>query len=180
MKDKKPREKYTRVTTVLYPFSGLDKLDPEVVKHAAERGTKVHKICEGIIQGLGEIGIEDETRPYVESFKKWWGEGHKVVLMEQRFYHETKQIQGQADLIIETAEGLAIVDLKTSSKESPTWIAQGNAYAMLAKNEGYDIKRILFVHLSRTGKEPRVIEYPVDDSFFIHILWVYNHFFRKD
>jgi hypothetical protein len=67
MQEKTDRDFYTRVTHVLYPFSGLDKIDPAVVAHAAQRGTKVHKICEAIIQGLGELGVEEETAPYVES-----------------------------------------------------------------------------------------------------------------
>ncbi len=179
-KEKKTRENYTRVTSVLYPFSGLEKLDVNIVAHAAERGTRVHKICEGIIEGLGEIGTDKETEPYVESFKKWWALGHDIVEMEQRFWDDELQITGQVDLIVKTDEGLAVVDLKTSSKCSPTWQAQGAAYAYLAKKAGYDIKKILFLHLNRTGKEPRIYEYPVDDSFFMAVLLVFNHFFRKD
>jgi len=72
VEDKKTRETYSRVTNILYPFSGLEKIDSEIVAHAAARGTKVHKICEGIIEGIGEIDVDDETRGYVESFKKWW------------------------------------------------------------------------------------------------------------
>jgi hypothetical protein len=177
MTEKNTIENYTRVTTVLYPFSGLDKLDAEVVAHAAERGTKVHKICEGIICGLGELGVDDETRPYVESFKKWWEKGHEVVEMEKRFYCNELRITGQVDLIIKTPEGLAILDIKTSSKPSPTWEAQGSAYAYLAKNAGYAIKKIFFLHLNRAGREAKIYEYPVDDSFFFAIFRVWKHFF---
>jgi len=80
------REAYTRVTTILYPFSGLQNVDPDILANAANRGTKVHKICEGIINGLGEIGIEDETWGYVESFKQWWSKGIDVVKVEERFW----------------------------------------------------------------------------------------------
>ena len=62
------RDEYTRVTTVLYPFSGLDRLDEEIVRAAGIRGTKVHKICESIIQGFGEIDVDEETFGYIESF----------------------------------------------------------------------------------------------------------------
>lgn len=177
MTEKNTRETYTRVTTVLYPFSGLEKLDADVVAHAAERGTKVHKICEAIMEGLGELGVDDETRPYVESFKQWWEKGHEIVEMEKRFYCEKYGITGQVDLIIKTPEGLAILDLKTSSTPSKTWAAQGSAYAYLAKNAGYDIKKIYFLHLLKTGKEARIHEYPVDDSFFFSIFRVWKHFF---
>ncbi len=180
MIEKKTRENYLRVTKVLYPFSGLDKIDADVVAHAAERGTKVHQICEGIMQGLGEHGIDDETWGYVESFKKWWEAGHDIVLMEQRFWDDELQLTGQVDLILRVDGELMIVDLKTSSKPSKTWQGQGCAYAYLAKKSGYDVKRIGFLHLNKHGKEPKLIEYPVDDSFFLTILRVWQHFYQKD
>lgn len=178
----KSRENYTRVTKVLYPFSGMDKIDPDVLAHAAERGTKVHKICEGIASGLGEHGVDDETRGYIESFKKWWGDGLPVVSMEERFWDDKLCLTGQVDFIIKTGDGLAIVDLKTSSKPSKTWEAQGCAYAHLAKNAGYKIVSILFIHLSKRGKAPKIYAYPVpvDNSFFLAIFRVYQHFFQKE
>ena len=178
MEEIKHRENYTRVTNVLYPFSGLEKIDADVVAYAAERGTKVHKICEGIIEGLGELGVDDETWGYVESFKKWWGEGHQVVSMEERFWDDELHVTGQVDLIVQTAEGLAIFDLKTSSRPSKTWPVQGSAYAYLAKNAGYDIQKIFFIHLNKHGKEPKLYEYPVDDSFFLSTYRVWVHFFQ--
>lgn len=178
--DEKSRENYLRVTSVLYPFSGLQHINPDVLAHAAERGTKVHKICEGIISGLGEFGVDEETAPYVESFKKWWEKGIDVVEMEKRFWCDDLRITGQLDLIINTPEGLAILDLKTSSRPSKTWHAQGAAYAYLAKKEGYDIKKIMFLHLKRDGKEPKIYEYPVDDSFFLAIHRTFIHFFHKE
>lgn len=178
--DQRSRENYLRVTEILYPFSGLQNIDVDVVAHAAERGTKVHKICEGIISGLGEIGIDDETWGYVESFKRWWSEDIHVVKMEERFWDDELKLTGQVDLIITRPDGLAIVDLKTSSRPSKTWQAQGSAYAYLAKKSGYDIKKIFFLHLNKHGKEPKLLEYPVDDSFFLAIYKTFLHFFYKD
>lgn len=172
------RENYTRVTNVLYPFSGLQNIDAEVLQHAAERGTKVHKICEGIIEGLGEHGVDDECRPYVESFKLWWNLGHDVIAVENRFWDDQYHITGQVDLIIRTDNGLAILDLKTSSKPSKTWPVQGAAYAWLASNAGYDIKEILFLHLNRQGKAPKTHSYPLDTDLFMSCLRVYNHFYK--
>ena len=180
MKDKKPRENYTRVTNVLYQFSGLDRIDADIVAHAAERGTKVHQICEGIMQGLGELGVDDETTGYVESFKKWWTLGHEVLVMEKRFWDDGLKLTGQVDLILKTPEGLTIVDLKTSSRPSKTWQAQGSAYAYLARKAGYDIKKIFFLHLNKHGNEPKLYEYPVDDSFFLCIFRTWQHFFQKE
>ena len=178
--NEKSRENYLRVTNVLYPFSGLQHIDPNVLAHAAERGTKVHKICEAIVIGLGEIGVDDETRGYVESFKKWWEQGIDVVKMEQRFWDDELCLTGQVDLIINTEDGLAIVDLKTSSKPSKTWPAQGAAYAYLAKKEGFDIKKIYFLHLNKQGNAPKIYEYPINDNFFLSMFKIYKHFFHKE
>lgn len=174
------RENYLRVTNVLYPFSGLKDINPDIVAYAGARGTKVHKICEGIAEGLGEIGVDEETWGYVESFKKWWEKGIEVVKMEERFWNDENHITGQIDFIVNTADGLAIVDLKTSSKPSKTWPAQGAAYAFLAKEAGYNIKKIFFIHLNKHGKDPKIHEYPIDDSFFFSILRTFKHFFYKD
>jgi hypothetical protein len=174
------KKNYTRVTQVLWPFSGLQHIKPEVLDHAAKRGTKVHKICEGIISGLGELGVDDETRGYVESFKLWWATGIDVVELEIRFWDADLLLTGQADLIIRTPKGLAIVDFKTSSKPSKTWEAQGSAYAYLARKAGYDIQTIIFLHLNKHGKPPTLYEYPVDNSFFLSIYRTFKHFFYKE
>lgn len=179
MDDINDRENYRRVTSILYPFSGLKDIDPEIVQKAADRGTKVHKICEGIIDGFGEFGVDEDTKYLVESFKQWWGEGHKVIEMEKRFWDDDKRITGQCDLILETERGLCIVDLKTSYRQSKTWPVQGSAYAMLARKAGYDIKYILFIHLNRQGRYPKVYEYPVDETFFLEVLKVYDYFFEN-
>lgn len=170
-------KKYLRVTEILYPFSGLNAIDATIVAKAGYRGTKVHEICEGIIAGLGEFGVDDETRPYVESFKKWWGEHREIIAMEKRFWDEEHNFTGQVDLIMKINGELSIVDIKTSYKPSKTWQLQGSAYAYLARKHGYDVKRLYFLHLNRNGGEPNLIEYEIDIDFFFDVLRVYNHFF---
>lgn len=177
MDEKDPLDGYLRVTKVLWPFAGLDHIDPAVLSKAAERGTKVHRICEGIISGLGEFGVDEETAPYVESFKQWWNLGHEVFLMEERFFCDKYKITGQVDLILKTEDGLVLVDLKTSRKPSKSWQAQGSAYVYLAREAGFDVKKVFFLHLSREGKAPKLLEYDPDPSFFLSVLTVYNHFY---
>ena len=171
------RTYYRRVTTVLYPFSGLQHIDQEIVRAAGDRGTRVHEACELVIKGITDFWVEEDIQGYVKSFEHWWMESPEVVVVEQRFWDDTLQITGQVDLIIETPDGHAIVDLKTSYKQSKTWHAQGSAYAMLAKAAGYNVKHIYFVHLKKDGKPPRIYEYPVDD-LFLSVLRTYNHFYR--
>ena len=171
-------ENFTRVSDILYPFSGLQHIDPDILMNAANRGTRVHKICEAIASGLGEFDMDAEVMGYVSSFKKWWGDGREIVAMEKRFFCETHELTGQCDFIIKEGDDLIIVDLKTSAKPSKTWRLQGSAYSYLAKKDGYDINKIQFIHLNRDGDEPAVIEYEEDWDFFLSCLKVYNFFYK--
>lgn len=173
------RDGYLRVTTILYPFSGLQHVDTAVLQAAADRGTRVHKVCELIAREIGEFGVEDDIWGYVESFKKWWETGIQPLHIEERFWDDENRITGQMDLIIDFPDGKAIVDLKTSSKPSKTWPVQGAAYAYLAKKCGHDIKKVFFLHLNKHGKDPKLHDYPVDDELFLSVFRAYNHFFRE-
>lgn len=171
-------EKYTRVSKILQPFSGLDHINPEIVQNAANRGTAVHKVCEGIVSGLGEYGVYDEINGYVESFKKWWSQGHEVICVEKRFFDDELMITGQCDLITSTCSGLTIIDFKTSYKPSKTWPIQGAAYAYLAKKNGYDIKNVMFLHLKKNGYYPKEHSYKIDDDLFLSTYKVFKHFYE--
>lgn len=170
---------YTRVTEVLYPFSGLKDVNADLVQHAAERGTKVHKICESIVLGLGEWEVDEETRPYVESFKLWWHQGHNVVAIEERFYDDEYMLTGAVDLILRTEECDIILDIKTSYKPSKTWLLQGSAYAYMANKAGYNIQKIWFLHLNKSGGLPKVIEYQQRWDLYLSCWHVYNYFYRR-
>jgi len=177
--DQLSRENYTRVSTVLYPFSGLSDVPQDLVQHAADRGTKVHQICQGIVTGLGEFGVDDETAPYVESFKQWYQPGMQFVAVEQRFWDDYWRVTGQCDYILQTPDGLALVDLKTSYRQSKTWQIQGQAYARLAKAAGYDIKHIWFLHLQKSSKPPKVYSYDVCDALWKSVFYTWKYFYDK-
>lgn len=177
---------YTRVTEVLYPFSGLQSVDRDLVAHAAERGSRVHRICESIVKGLGEHGVDDEIWGYVESFKKWWGDGKEVVAVEKRFYCDKFKITGQADLIIWDGYSATVIDYKTSSKPSKTWVAQAGAYMYLAQLAGIHVTKAQFIHLNKHGKAPKIHQFEADPlgggtaiDFFFHCYQVYMHFYHK-
>jgi hypothetical protein len=171
---------YLRVTEILSPFSGLDKIDPVVLQNAANRGTRVHRACEAIIEDLGDWGVDIEIEGYIESFKKWWSTGHKVLALEKRFFCADLEITGQVDLILEKSPGEAlIVDLKTSASPSKTWPLQGSAYAYMARKSGYNICGIQFIQLKKDGKKPKIYEYEDNFELFKKCLDIFNHFFRR-
>lgn len=179
MSDQNINQNFSRVTEILYPFSGLSSINPDVLNNAAKRGTLVHKICEGIMSGMGEIGVNDEVRPYVDSFKQWWGDGKEIISMEERFYCDELMITGQSDIIIKEDGKLILVDLKTSYSPSKTWRGQASGYHHLATKHGYDLQDIQFLHLKRTGKPPKIHHFPLDSEFFKSIHAVWKHFYEK-
>lgn len=171
---------YTRVTEVLYPFSGLAAVDRDLVAHAADRGSRVHRICESIVKGLGEHDVDDEIWGYVESFKKWWGNGKEVLCVEKRFYCDLTKITGQMDLIISEGDNRFIIDYKTSSKPSNTWRAQAGAYIYLTDQARMSIESAKFLHLNKHGKDPKIYEFDRSSvGFFFHCYEVYMHFYHK-
>lgn len=169
---------HLRVTEILYPFSGLKHVDPTILENAAVRGTKVHSICEGIMQGI-EWDVPEEYKGYVDSFMDWYVERPKVISQEQRFFCDDLMITGQVDVITETKDGCVIVDLKTSQRESRSWLLQGSAYSYLAKKAGYKIVDILFLKLERDGKAARRFYYDENFTLFRETLNVYRYFWGK-
>lgn len=171
--------KYTRVTEILYPFSGLASLDAGIVLNAAVRGTRVHNACEAIMKGIGVWNPGNDIQGYIHSFEQWWSLGQEIITIEERFFCDELLITGKVDCIVKTPQGLAILDLKTSYKPSKTWPLQGSAYAYMARKKGYDIQNIQFLHLSKNGIKPHLYEYTDHFDLFRKCLDVYNHFFRK-
>lgn len=169
--------KYTRVTTVLYPLSGLHLIPQFILKAAAKRGEIVHSICSSIVEDMGYPEYEEKYSGYIESFKKW-NDGKKHIDKPPRLYCDTYLITGEPDNIYEEDGKLILVDWKTPKNESKTWISQGSAYSYLCKQAGYKIDRIEFVKLSFTGDFPTVFTYEERFDKFLINLEVYNEYFK--
>lgn len=170
---------YLRVTDILSPFSGLSKIDPLILQNAADRGTLVHEIIEGIEQGFPKEEIQDHVFGYIESYEKW-AVGKDFLLAPKRFYENELMITGLVDSIYRDGDGLVLVDYKTPARESKTWAMQASAYSCMCKRNGYDISRIEFVKLDKTGKAPKVFNYLEDMDMFRKILECYRYFFKEE
>jgi len=172
------RSHYLRVTTILYPFSGLKGIDPSVLASAAERGTKVHEIIDAFEEGIGLFELELALKGYFESYTKW-ATGKKFLKKPERFYCDVLKITGEIDAMYKDGKDLVIVDYKTPVRESKTWAMQATAYSYLAKQSGYDIKRVEFVKLDKTSKEPKIYVYEEDMDTFKKVLDCYKYFFKE-
>jgi len=167
----------TRVTTVLAPFSGLANIPLSVLNNAAERGTVVHRICEGYIMGYG-VSIPDQYKGYVDSFLQWY-EGKDFLPNPGRLYDKVNMITGECDAIWDSDDGNHLVDFKTSVREGKTWPLQGVAYKNLLELNGISVDRIIFVKLDKNGLEPTVYEYDYEqhEETWARCLKVYRDFF---
>ncbi len=170
---------YLRVTDILSPFSGLSKINPIILQNAADRGTLVHEIIEGIEEGFGKENVPDPVLGYIESYELWV-DGKKFIKQPKRFYDNEMMITGLVDSIYKDGDELVLVDYKTPARESKTWVIQGSAYACLCKRHGYNISRIEFVKLDKTGKAPKVYQYLDDYDMFRKVLDCYRYFFKEE
>lgn len=173
---------YARVTEILYPFSGLGSIDKDVLKNAADRGTRVHKACENIMQGL-DWEHDPEVQGYVDSFHQWWKGGmcHQIIAIEKRFYDIELMITGQVDLILSGENSPYILDIKTPANPSKTWPIQGAAYAYMARKSGIPVRNVQFLQLFKDGKKPKLHEYDPDEyiDLFKKTIEVFTHFYRR-
>lgn len=170
---------YTRVSSILKPFSGIDKIPPLALENARERGLRVESHCFAFIRGTDPFFTVDEDKPYFESFLKWY-EGSTIDI-EPRFYDQELMITGKPDLIRKDGDQYIIYDLKATYKEGITWPLQGAAYAYLAEKSGFPIRRIEFVRLKKDGSKPKTYVYEKKKYFdlFMHCYETYKYFYNE-
>lgn len=171
------REAYDRVTSILSPFSGIDKVDPLILSRAQQRGTKVHALCQGVIDDV-KVDIPEEYKGYIDSFFQWFKDSTLFLPHPGRLYCDQKQITGEPDGIF-TYEGIpTLFDFKTSVQENKSWKLQAAAYVYLM---GPSVNQEChFVKLSKEGKEPKVFVYNSrqDIETFWKCLDMYRIFFK--
>lgn len=164
------------VTQVLSVFADFSRVKPEVLAHAAARGTEVHKACAAYAQGLWIPSLGDEAEPYFQSFKRWFDTMvEEVGPVEAEFIDEALGVKGHPDLpcLIRGDKLWTLIDLKTPATKSRLWAAQLGAYRHLMENAGYKIGRVASLRLKKDGSRAIFDEYPLaarDFEAFYHAL----------
>lgn len=171
---------HPRVTEIISPWAGLDKIPEDILANAANRGTRVHEICARVAAGDFVMSIDEDIRGYVQSFRKWFDiQVEEVLLSEERLNDEALGYTGQIDLVVMLKEGIvALVDLKTPTTSYPTWKMQIAAYRNLLQKEGILPERTGSLQLHPEGKTPRMKWYEdsaTDFNAFLSALNVYNY-----
>lgn len=154
---------YDRVSDILKPYTNFTHIDPWVLQNKCEIGTTVHQaINDYLIGDFPAPGISGA--PYFESFIKWYTKiKPEVYELEKRYFNDDKMITGQIDALMGMPGDFApvLIDYKTSSVESPTWVMQGHLYHFMVQSEMTVGNRVLFLKLSKEGKFPTVFEYKI-------------------
>lgn len=186
MEDQIP-EGYVRVTEVLKPFTPFERMEPDSnfaknVKAAADRGQRVHELCEAYATGLFVEECDADCRGYFEAFRAWFDEMvGEVIMAEKRINSGPYRLSGAIDLvcILKGDSTPSIVDIKTPASPSKTWQLQTAAYALLLEQAGVSVTRRLCLMLPRAGGNVEIKEYdehPADRSLFLHCLKLYRFF----
>lgn len=171
------------VTQILQPWASFAGVNPDVLAHAADRGTRVHRICAARLQRLWTPPVDPECAGYVLSFEAWAGCIEDVALVEGAL--KADGFCGHPDMIVRLKgdDALTLIDLKTPAGVSKSWRLQLAAYWRLANANGYDVRRVMSLRLRKDGGRPIVNESTAtldhDFALFRNALAVWKYFYEK-
>jgi CRISPR/Cas system-associated exonuclease Cas4 (RecB family) len=175
--------RYKSITTVLshYGKQGIyewrkavgEEYANEVSRKAANRGTKVHKVCEDYLNNeIPELKMQLMMPDLKELFFKIKpiidDNVGKVYTQEQALYSDSLRIAGRVDLIAEWNGKLSVIDFKTSTKQKEeeniqNYFMQCTAYAlMFSERTGIWIDDIVVLIATEEGP-PQVFERQIHD-----------------
>lgn len=174
--------KYDRVTQVLAPFTGVYTIPKCFLEPAAERGTAIHTLIEGILSGF-YCEPEDDKKSYIDAFKEFKSsildkfiDSCEELIIENRYYSMEMLVTGKMDVILCFKDETLIFDWKTSSKYSRSWELQGAAYEMILEENGFPNAHCTTVHLQKNGKFKTYQTEKKHRSVFTDCLELYRYF----
>jgi len=169
------------VTRVLSPWADFSAIRPDVLEHAAERGTAVHVAIATYCQGLWVPALAAERQGYFDSFRRWFDRYVRDVgNVEQDLTDTEYGFHGHPDayLRINGSDDGCLIDWKTPATVSLSWRPQTAAYRHLT---GAD--RNMAIRLKANGGMPIVDDfsstYEQDFALFLNALAVWK-FFNQD
>ena len=112
------------VTTILDPYTDFSRISPEVLRHAANRGTKIHNAIAAHLSGLWVMPLDEECQPRFDSFRRWADIMiDKVIFVEKELHCDCYGFHGHPDaaLILKDSPGVVVPDWKSPVTESKTW-----------------------------------------------------------
>ena len=152
--------KLPSVTTVLSPFSDFSKIRPEVLKRAADRGSRVHAACAIYAKGLwANCALCPGDGPFFDSFMKWSDMvASRICLGRGRIYRFTPWIHGAPGRNRENVwrQSFDSHRLQNADVSNKNMAAPNSRICPSGKKGGYDIQRGLAVRLRKKGTGPNI------------------------
>ena len=177
------KEGYDRVSACLYFISGLGKIDPQVLDHAARRGSATHLYCASIASGMGCPGYGEwagKIDGYIASFELW-AQGKKFLPTPDRLYSDEYMITGEIDGLYEDTDGkIVLYDLKTPERESKTWKLQLAAYNQILFENGIHPDRLEIIKLDKKGRDAKTIVHIDAWDTYVQVLNIYRSFVKNE
>jgi len=147
------RDGIPSVTEVLGLYTDFGMINPSVLQHACDRGTRVHNAIAAHLDGLWVQPLDDEAQPYFDSFRKWADIMlDKVLLIENEGICDCYGYMGHYDaaliLKVDDPHAVSVLDWKTPIIAGKVWKVQNASYCHLVEKHS-TLSPDYFIH--RTG-----------------------------
>lgn len=128
---------------------------------AADRGSKVHKLCEALDK-YGSVECPEDVGPYVMAYLNFIKEnGPEWLEIEQPHFHPDRLYAGTLDRVGYIDGFYCIVDIKTSASiQKPLYTAQLNLYRKMLP---VAVDKLYILHLKKDSTY-KLVELPISDE----------------
>lgn len=174
--------KHYRVTEILEVFSDFDSIPRQILENASDRGNRVHDYCSRYALGGTVLIVDEDCKPYFDSFKKWFDEFvEEVFLSEERFYIDSAMLTGKLDLYcrVEGMGDALVIDIKTPQQQKCSWELQTAAYQWLLSENGHTPSGRGVLMLSKKGSMAKFVkhdQYLFCKELYTGLLEAYKYF----
>jgi hypothetical protein len=170
------------VTQILDAYTGLEFVNRELLRRAAEFGNHVHRACDLYDTGqLDEASLDPALVPYLDGWKAFLEDtGAVVVLSECWLASRRHGYAGTLDKLVWWGKSKRLVDVKSGTVVPRTVGPQTSAYAEAYTEEtGERIRDRYCIHLPGDGKyRSHRLNDPRDFPIFKSALVVHNWYRR--
>ena len=145
-----------------------------MLDRAAERGRRVHKLCEAL-DIYGKADVPDDLLQYIKAYVQF-RKDHEVQWdsIEKAMHHPEQKYAGTIDRIGFVDGKRCIVDLKTYCQyHKPLAIAQLNLYRRMVEYGAEPVDSLKILHLKKDGTY-RLINVEINDNVPDALLTLHN------
>lgn len=150
-----------------------------VLDNAADRGTRVHKATQ-MLDVVHDVECDEDIVPYVQAYASFIREHKpKWEKIEFSFYNPHCKYCGTVDRYGDLDGKKTLVDIKTSSAlQKVLYGAQLNLYRMGLEANGFEVERMVILHLTKDGKA-KIVEIEKNDDVAMACVTLHNALKKK-